>query len=507
MTSTFWIVLAVAIPLIVSLLVALTSHRARDSFDTFVLGGRDISRPHFVATLTASNAALANILFLYVYWGFVYGVWAWLWGMLFWAAGFLLFSRVAKKSRFNDLTQSQRPESGFNELLGVEYASPLVATVCALVSGTAFLLLLTLELNVGAKIFSGLTPTPTATLPYVLALIIGSVLAAYAAFGGMRAVIRTDVVQLLFIGAAALAMPIVIGRLAGTTSIWSLIGTSASTAPAFALTWGYVPFVLGSLFSWGAWFLCTMDMWQRTVATTIPRPVLGIKGMLPSYFLLGVITFSGVLAGVYLKSQATSPFPPKYPLVDLLHAAFVAASSDSVSLVLVAVVVAGFTAAMLSTVDTYLIIVSQSMVGDLPAFRKGFPHARINKTQGEDRILLRNVQRFVAAVPFISVALFYLLNRAATQDTFTLYMIAGSTPFAVLPLVVGALWLNADSRSRMARPAAIWAALSLGVSIVVNLVLAQHALASFSPVAFGLLYFVPLLTALVAAIPFLATRR
>lgn len=274
MTVTAYIVAAVAIPLLISIVIAIVFHRGRPDFRLFVLGGRDIPRGHYIATFTASNAALANILFLYVYWGFVYGIWAWIWGSLFWAVGFWVFSRIAKQSRFSQLSSGSRPEHGFNELMGTEYASTLITVVCALISGLAFLFLLTLELNVGAKIFSGLAASPNDATPYVLALVLGSVLAAYVAYGGMKAVIETDIFQLLLIIAGSIALPFLVGRLSTTASVVELVSSSAKSTPFFALSWAYIPFILGSLFSWGFWFICTMDMWQRTIATKIERPVL-----------------------------------------------------------------------------------------------------------------------------------------------------------------------------------------------------------------------------------------
>ena len=251
-----------------------------------------------------------------------------------------------------------------------------------------------------------------------------------------------------------------------------------------------------------------MDMWQRTIATKIERPVLGISAILPSFLLLIIVTFAGVLVGVFLKESTGSPFPPKYPLVDFLHSAFVAAGSNSMMLILVSIVICGFTAAMLSTVDTYLIIVSQSFVADLPSLRRGLPHERIAENAELDSRLKRNVQGFTALIPFLSVALFFILNRLAAQDTFTLYMIAGSLPLAALPIVLGALYVTQpDRRESIASRVAIFALVATFVSIVVNLLLADYALSTYSPIAFGLLYFTPLLTSTIAAIPFARLLR
>jgi hypothetical protein len=156
---------------------------------------------------------------------------------------------------------------------------------------------------------------------------------------------------------------------------------------------------------------------------------------------------------------------------------------------------------MLSTVDTYLIVVSQSFVADAASFRYGLPHLRINQKTEWNRKLRRRVQLFTAVIPILSVGIFYLLNVVATQDTFTLYMIAGSLPFAAL--YIG----DSQRRAVFAKSAAIAAGAALLVSIIANLIIARYALHSFSAIAFGLLYFIPLATSLVAAIPFVRLLR
>jgi len=508
MTIAPYVFIAVAFPLVLSLIVSVVLHRGKSTFDHFVLGGRNIPRSHYVATLTASNAALANILFLYVYWGYRYGIWAWLWGSIFWGLGFWIFSKVAKLPRFGILSSSERPESGLNEIMGSEYRSRLITVACAIASGLAFLFLLTLELNVGAKIFSGLAPNATSMTPYMFALVIGTVLAAYAAYGGMKAVFQTDAIQLILIIAAAISLLALVHRLSPDLTVPGLIAKSAKTTPVFSLSWSYIPFILGSAFSWGFWFLCTMDMWQRTIATKVERPVIGMKAILPSFILLLFVTLSGVLVGVYLKETINSPYPPKYPLVDFLHSAFTAVNGNTVSLILLCIVISGFTAAMLSTVDTYIILVSQSLTTDLPSLRHGLPHERIQSDEAADTKLRRRVQNFTAVIPFLSVGVFFVLNQLAEQDTFTLYMIAGSLPLSILPVVLGALGIkDIEKRKRLSRSAAIAIIVSILVSITTNLILATYALKSYSQIAFGLLYFTPLLAAGIAAVPFVSLLR
>lgn len=504
MDASVFLFISIASPLLVSLVVAMRHHEATPTYATFVLGGRDMPRGHYVATLTASNAALANILFLYVYWGFVYGIWAWMWGSLFWGAGFLLFSRYAREPRFAELTEGSRPECSINEILGTEYSSTKVASVSAVISAVAFLLLLTLELNVGAKIYVGLNSGAATQSPYGFALVIGAVLSMYAAYGGMKAVLKTDFYQLFFILAGSVGLILLVSHVSKPNDLLQLVLLSGRTMPMFEFSWLFVPFVLGSLLSWGLWFLCTMDMWQRTIATQIKRPVLGLKAILPSYGLLIGVTFSGVIVGVYMRSISPGPYPSKFPLVDFLHSAFLLLNSDTVALVLVCFVMAGFTAAMLSTVDTYIVIVSQCIASESRSYANGLPHERISMEPDQDARLRRRVQLFTASIPFLAVAAFYVINVVAHQDTFTLYMIAGSAPFALLPLVLGALHMqDSVKRSAVSDQAANWALLALVLAIGANLWLSGYALGTTNEVAFGLLYFVPAATAFIAGVPFM----
>lgn len=509
MTLNTIIWLAISVPLAASVFAAFVPLKQTHTADSFLLGGRNITRGHYVATLTASNAALANILFLYAYWGYVYGIWAWFWGAVFWGVGFLLFAVASARTQLSVLANPLCPELGFNEIVGRQFNSAKIVKATALVSGLAFLFLLTLELNVGSKVFSGFTTNTSPPSPYMLGLLLGSVLAMYCAFGGMRAVIKTDVVQLIFILFGCIALIVTVIRcLPPGLSLLQLVKVSAQQNPIFEISWRFTPFVIGSLFSWGLWFLCTMDMWQRTIAISIDRRVLGIKAILPSFLLLLLITLSGVLAGVFLKQQIGAPFPPKYPLVDYLHAVYALAANDQILAVLLGVVVAGFVAAMLSTVDTYLVIVAHALGLDFSGTKSGFISDDFrNDPKAVDRAIKR-VRRIIALIPFMSVALFYLLEKVASQDTFTLYMIAGSIPLSALPIAVVAITRRwQDKRQPLAGAFASFAYFSLAACIIANVALAHYALKSYDARAFGMLYFVPTFAALIAGLPALALMR
>ena len=73
-------------------------------------------------------------------------------------------------------------------------------------------------------------------------------------------------------------------------------------------------------------------------------------------------------------------------------------------------------------------------------------------------------------------------------------MIAGSIPFAILPAVLGALFIDKEEeREELSIAAARFALVALVTSILMNLSLAQYALSSYDQRAFGMLFFTPAL--------------
>lgn len=502
-----WI--GIAIPLVLSTIVLTGVLRQQPSLRHYLVFSKKLKRRQFVATLTASNAALANILFLFTYWGYIYGTPALLWGATFWGVGLFYFAILAKRTRLAQLMNPGRPELGLNEVIGRSFDQKHVLVAAAIVSALAYLFLLSLELNVGSKVFATFVPASPQGTPFVMALVLGVFMAIYAGVGGFPLVVRTDVLQLFFVLGAVVAVPITIDALlpAGT-SLWSLLAASWATNPIFEFSWSYVPFVVGSLFSWGVWFTCTMDMWQRAVAVDSPKQDIGRWGLLPGYVLLLLVTASAVLMGVFVKANWTAVIPPAYPLVDFVQMVFTAAETNQIAAFGLAFIIAGFVAALLSTVDTYLIIVSHSIAGDIWAAKKGWLSDLATGDSGRE--ILRRVRFVSVCIPLAAVGLFWLSETIFKQNTFTLYMIAGSIPMALVPVVHRMFGIRTKSAAPVFPKAThvagymLFAALA---GVVTNFFLANRALTTFDPRHFGLLFFVPAAVALIAGIPFLRNRH
>ncbi len=505
----------ILVPLLISTGALIGIGGRKQTLQDYLLYSKNLKRSHFVASFSASNAALANIVFVFSYWGYVYGAWALFWGALFWGLGFLIFSLIARRSIFAEITKKERPELGLNEILGRHFGSKAVLISTAVVSALAFLFLLSLELNVGSGVFMVFVPEHHPSTQYAIALAFGLVLAIYTGLGGFPLVVRTDVIQMFLVLASCAAVPICINKvLSGDDSVLSLYLSSLQSDPFFTLSWKHVPFVLGSLFSWGVFFICTMDMWQRVLAVKAPdKKTIGVWGVLPSYIVLLFVTAIGVLIGLYVRHAMQQDFPPPYPVVNFVGLIAEAASSATGVAIGLSIIIMGFVAALLSTVDTYLIIVSHSF-GDICTAKKGWLGS-IASSDEVQAIALRNKLRWITAgLPFIAVFLFWFSVQVCRQNTFTLYMIAGSIPMAIAPAVFALMFrkksdldIPISCLAKKARLTAFFMLLATIIGIITNFILANLALKTYSPVYFGLIYFVPAAIAFIATLPLLPQLR
>lgn len=499
-------VFAAFLCLIVSALaLVVTPSKGGDTLNGFILANRKLKQGSIVASLTGTNAALANIVFLYAFWGYTYGAAGLVWGAVFWIAGLLIFLLALRQGRLGEILGPAQPALGFNEILGREFSRPRVVTVAtAIASGLTFLFLLSLEVGVGSNAAIRLiSDTPAASYGFSTeALLIGGsvviLVSAYGYIGGFPMVVRTDIWQtlLIVIGLVSALILCHLLLIKDDTSLQDVVQKSFATSDYFDWTWKLAPFVLGSIFSWGFWFLCTMDSWQRALAAEAQekrriRPAAILAGMV----LLIMVSAASATIGITVKEIWTQPAPPAYPVIEFIAAAKNLIPDSEVNGFLISLVMAGFLAAMASTVDTYMVIVGQSFGGDLV---RGKPLSTFVGSTDEARVLL-GIRILGIITPIAGMAGFALIHVVGEQNNFTLYMLAGSIPMSLLPISAWVIW----GKKRYPAPlrggwSSLGILLAIPVSMIINYRLASSALETFSDMYFGLLYFTPLFTALIA---------
>ncbi len=312
----------------------------------FLLAGRRLTLPAFIATLVTT------------WYGGILGVgeYAWRHGISMWlvfgvpyylaALGFALL--LARKLRQTDAIS-------IPELLQSAYGRIAALTgslgVLALALPVAYVLML-------ASLLHLLTGLPL----QLLVVFAAAFSAAYVAMSGFRAIVRTDVLQfVLMYGGFAILLPVAIDRVGGFSALWAAL-------PDTHRTWD------GGL-GWQAivvWYLIALQtmvepaFYQRVFAAKSPR--VARNGMLISVMLWAVFdfltTFSGLAARVLLPDldQPVNAFPLLAELV--------------LPAPLASIFILALVATVMSTLDSYMFLAAATIGHDLNPRSNDIQHAR-----------------------------------------------------------------------------------------------------------------------------------
>lgn len=395
-------------------------NRIRTLQQFFLIDGK-LERRGFWSTMVATNTAVANGFFLYIMLGFYLGWGAFIWSSVFWVAGLLIFTLFAKKliPHFTNLVT-------LNEFLGL--ASPrfgsFVRRAAAVVTILSFLFTLCIELVIGAEVIfailrvNGTIQAVPEWLKVAVPCLMSLVIAAYLAASGFEAVRRTDFIQvLLFVPGVLLLGVIVLPK-----SLASVATTPVADLLLLSKNW---PFVVFSLFSWGFWFLVAMDMWVRCAAAGKAKP-----SNVPIWWSLVVLipfTAVAVACGIYAKGLSQSPYIPKpgdFFLDLLMH-------HSGINVWLLSAIFVALVAAILSSVDTFLMVVAHSFFADILHGGSNYKLVSPNERQR-----LRNVRLFLLALPVLCAAGFSYVVYVAHTNVLAMNYMSYSLPLCLLTAVL-----------------------------------------------------------------------
>ncbi len=261
----------------------------------------------------------------------------------------------------------------------------------------------------------------------------GLIVIAYTTVGGLRADIRTDVVQfVVMLSLLFVFVPILFIKGGGIPAI-STLPTSFLIGTEFA-PW-YV-FILGFLFL-GATNLASSDLWQRAYAGESVKTVK--NAMRISSVMVFLFLIAGTLFGVFGKILL--PLATPNSVVPGLLQLYL-------SPVLYGIIIAAFFAAIMSSADTVLLIMSMTIVHDF--YQKTFNHQ-----QTPEQILKKSrIVTFVMGTFSLCIALliFNVVDIAIDAVSF---------PVVLIPAIVfGFYGIYADST------AAAWS-IALGLLTII----------------------------------------
>lgn len=439
------------------------AYRNKASVNEFFLYGGKLKIGGLVSTLVSTNLSLGNFVILASVWGYFYGASGGLWlvlGFVAFVFGFLWFAPTMK-AYVEDGTNS----GTLHEFLSISYAGKTdqkSAVLLRLIASTAtiicLLFALTLELHLVSLIFLQFMKFDQ----LLLITIMTALICAYAAIGGYRAVVVTDIVQafLHLAAIAAIVYLVFFNKILPISSYGSLYELNLKGV-LFDVGWCNIVSMIVLGFGW---FLVAMDNWQRSSAT---RSIdLSKGGVILGSILLSMAIIFWVFVGVYdnlaiRQYVETAGIVQQHsgglnPISDL----FILADVDNISFI-ISMIAVGLVMAALSTADTFLMVCGHSLVSDIMI---GIgKKASFGSITDDESKAFTNIGRAVIVMMGLMILLLWkILGKFnLLGDPLTLFYIAYTIQFSLLaPLV----FLKAKKR-----PSANAAILALIAGITVSL--------------------------------------
>jgi len=132
-------------------------------------------------------------------------------------------------------------------------------------------------------------------------------------------------------------------------------------------------FVVANIFFWLAWWPAAMDQWHRVAATenakTPQNWLVGAMGVIPVVYL-GMLTLSFLILGQSVQDLVVDSSNPIGDYLQNLKANPSTLNSGIPSLAILFLVGIGLIASMISTLDSYIVVATQSWVSDLRETKK-----------------------------------------------------------------------------------------------------------------------------------------
>ncbi|MCB0832725.1 MAG: hypothetical protein KDC45_04620 [Bacteroidetes bacterium] len=310
------------------------------------------SSAEFSTSTVATSISLATVVLAFFELAADLGLWLF-WTVITTALGLIAVRLAARRIWEKLVSYKHRPT--LHEFLGQEYGSERVYLIAAGCTSLGFLGAFAVELTVGTRFLAQLlTDTPIWLLISVLALV-GLI---YTFYGGFRAVIVTDRIQMASIWVLLAALMIFYFIMFENGS--ANIGAIPESVRSFGYTNTLPAFLIGIFIINVPTFIADMSVWQRIVAT--PKPETIYKGLTTSVLFSSLSWGLFVIAacGAFMLVDFNSPVNPLVLLIQTMSS-----MPGVLGSILIFVIVFGLYGAMLSTASTQLIAVSHTIYEDL----------------------------------------------------------------------------------------------------------------------------------------------
>ncbi|HYH70403.1 MAG TPA: hypothetical protein VEX16_03770 [Methyloceanibacter sp.] len=324
--------------------------RSSRSLISFFWGDNNLSVAQGTHLNLSTSFAINGVL--YSAWlGYVAGL-ASLLPQLFWCAGFLFLSRYSK--RLGHLSRTGTLHGNIGYVFGKS-----AAAWAALASIIGFTLLFGWELYIGASMFRAVMPeqSQSAQLETILYFSLAAIAAIYCMLGGLRGNLQANQFQNYLSGGALVLAIVYLGWFATGTQHFSWSDMiDVSTVPALAVELTIAGMITNAVLFLVYQFL-DMSVWQNIASVADERKKPRKTLWFSAFWILIFPGLTGSMLGMVMRSFETGVDPNS--IVPLLLEQVMAQP------VIFVVLVMGFFAMMLSTVDGLLLAACQAVTWDL----------------------------------------------------------------------------------------------------------------------------------------------
>ena len=401
----------------------------------------------FASSTVATTISLATVIMAFFELVQYLGVWLF-WPVITTAAGLFAMRLLAKRICRKIAHYHHLPT--LHEFLGTEFNSTLLSRVGAVCTSLGFLGAFAVELAVGSKFFAYLVPNVS---PWLIIFALSLVAFFYTAFGGFRAVIVTDGIQMISIWLLLVFLPLFYVYYAVNHGGFS---ESISRIPphifSFSGREGLLAFILGIFAINVPAFISDMGIWQRIAGARKEKTVTA--GLYGSVF--GAAATWAVLALLAcFVFMIVEPVGGTNPLVSLLSV--IGNTKGFFAVTVLFFTVLGLYGAMLSTASTQLIAVSHTLYADV--FLKLRKDNINEKLQTKNELMTSRLILIVAAViSTIIVQFLFSVGFSIADFVFAVY----GAQLGLCPLVILALTRDKEHLKNLS----LWAALALLIGFV-----------------------------------------
>lgn len=404
MSVQILLTISLSLPVLVSIGVILLRKYQLSGTGQFFYAGGTLNAGWTTDLFISTSLALGNAVVYFAYLGYIAGS-SGIWFQIAWCAGFVFLAFFAEQ--IAERVRNKTIHTVLGETFGIR-----AAKIAAVMTVAGFTLNLGWELVAGFSIFSVLNLPVWANILCILLL--ASAAALYTAHGGMRGnLLPNRIFNIMsYVSLILLVVFLAIQNAAEAGRLTSLFTPSLSNLIVAVGLGG----VLTNIFFSILWQFVDMSAWQNLAATTTENraPVKSLlRSSLVLLFIPGVL---GISIGMLLRNVSGVTADNLLPSVVTMLSAYP---------ILFIVIISGLIAAMLSTIDGFLLASANTIVRDI----FGFPE------QDSERGL-KIARASIILLALVGASAVFFLNTYAKINLFNLVYITYSAQLALFPAVI-----------------------------------------------------------------------